>query len=91
MSNAVKGMVFDVFAIRDVKSGFLTPTIEQNGDMAIRNFHHACLNAQSLFYTHPEDYSLYRIGTYDVETGTIEPAVPIVHLVDASVFFKKGE
>lgn len=84
-------MVFGVFAIRDVKSGWLAPTVDQNGECAIRNFEHACMRADSLFFTHPGDYSLYRIGFYDTETGTLEPAIPPVHLVDASAFFKKGE
>lgn len=87
-------ITYELFSVRDVKTGFLTPTLDMNGESAIRNFEHACLVADSLFYTHAQDYSLYRVGTFYPESGMIEPAVPPVHIVDASSFFpdrKKGE
>lgn len=81
---------YGMYAIRDVKTGFLAPTLDMNDEAAIRNFEHACMRADSLFFTHAADYSLYRIGTYIAETGEIEVIYPPAHVVDASSF-KKGE
>lgn len=82
-------MIYGIYAVRDVKTGFLSPTLDVNGDSAIRNFEHALMRADSLFFTHPSDYSLYRIGDYDTETGLITPAVPLIHLADADVLLRK--
>lgn len=66
-------MKYSVFAIRDFKTGFLTPTVEVNAASAIRNFEHAVLrNDDSLFFSHPEDYSLFELGSYDTDTGMME-------------------
>lgn len=68
-------MTLNIYAIRDVKSGFMTPTFELNDAVAMRNFEHACLNADSLLFSHFEDFDLYCIGAYDTDTGCIS-AVP---------------
>lgn len=82
---------YGMYAVRDVKTGFMAPTLDMNDEAAIRNFEHACMRADSLFFTHAADYSLYRIGTYFPEIGQIEVVEPPVHVVDASAFIKKGE
>lgn len=66
-------MMMKVFAIRDVKSGFLNPTVEMSDDIAVRNFEHAiqCTSKDSLFFTHASDYALYAIGEYDTDSGQI--------------------
>lgn len=66
-------MIYGMYAIRDLKTGFLNISLEQNDNSAIRNFEHACMNSDSLFYTHGSDYSLYRIGTFDTDTGLVSP------------------
>lgn len=81
-------MIYNIYAIRDVKTGFLTPTVDMNDDSAIRNFGHACQNTDSLFFTYPEDYALYEIGTYDTENGTIVPTLP--NVLAQATDFKKG-
>lgn len=65
-------MIFGIYAVRDLKTGFLTPTFDLNDQSAMRNFEHAAQNTQSLFFTHSSDYSLYRIGSYDSDTGLID-------------------
>lgn len=80
-------MKYNVYSIRDAKTGFLTPTIDINDDSAIRNFQHACTNVDSLFFTHPADYSLIKIGEFDVETGSI---IQVPHEVLAYAPSKKG-
>ena len=68
-------MTLNIYAIRDAKSGFMSPTFELNDAVAMRNFEHACLNSDSLLFSHFEDFDLYRIGAYDTDTGCIS-AVP---------------
>lgn len=70
-------MKYGVYAIRDVYTGFLTPTIEINDLVALRNFEHACSHTESLFYSHVRDYDLYRIGEYNTEDGALVPLVPV--------------
>lgn len=73
-----------VFCIRDVKSGFLQPTVEVNAGVAVRNFEHAVLrNEDSLFFSHPEDYSLFLIGTFDTDSGVITPQTVPEEVVSA--------
>lgn len=81
-------MVFGIYSIRDMKSGFLAPTCEVNDAVARRNFEHAVLNSeQSLFFSHPEDYALYKIGEMDAEHGVISPVVPVQEILTAVQVF----
>lgn len=64
-------MIMGVYCIRDIKSGYMSPTIEQNDACAVRNFVHAMSNVQSLLHTHPKDFDLVYIGQFDSETGEI--------------------
>lgn len=79
-------MIFGVYAIRDVKSGFLQPTVELNDQVALRNFAHACMQGESLFFTHAADYSLYKIGTFNSETGILTSLELLQNLGEATFF-----
>lgn len=82
-------MILNVYSIRDEKTGFLSPTIDQNDAAAMRNFAHACMNVQSLFYTHAADYTLMKIGEFDSDTGLISTIAPVPLMSGKDV--KKGE
>lgn len=66
-------MIFGVYAIRDVRSGFMTPAVEPNDAVAHRNFAHAVQNSESILFTHSSDFTLFKIGTYDSDSGKITP------------------
>lgn len=73
-------MKFFVYAVRDVLTGFMTPTLEQNDAVALRNFAMACDFSKrdvSLMAHKPSDFSLFRIASFDSETGVLSPIVPI--------------
>lgn len=72
-----------VYAIRDARSGFLQPTFELNDAIAVRNFHHACMNSDSILFSHAADFSLYRLGSYDSDSGRITPEDVPVFISDA--------
>ena len=64
-------MKVGLYAVRDAKTGFLTPTADVNNATAMRNFAHAIMNHESLMYTHPTDYQLWYLGDFDTETGIL--------------------
>lgn len=89
-------MIYGVYAIRDAKVGFLSPTVEINKDIAQRNFEYAILNSDhSLFFTHPDDFSFYRLGFFDSDSGTLEPCALPEFICSASAVYglreKKGD
>lgn len=68
-------MIYNLYVVRDIKSGYTAPMLDLNDESAIRNFKDSCLNVKlnpSMFYN-PSDYSLYCVGSYDTETGIIQP------------------
>lgn len=73
-------MIQGVYCIRDFKTGFLSPMVDVNDLSAKRNFEHACMRQDSLFFSHPEDYALYKIATFDTDLGKLEP-LPVVELI----------
>lgn len=79
-------MKYGIYCIRDSKTGFLTPTADQNDQTAMRNFAHAAMQNNTLFYSHPQDYSLFRIGVFDSESGIIEAFVAPEHICEATSF-----
>lgn len=63
-------MKYGLYSIRDSLNGYGTPLCDFNDSTAKRNF-------QSAFIAHkvatPGDYDLFRIGSFDVDTGCISP------------------
>lgn len=65
-------MKYGIYVLRDIKTGYLGLTLDQNDAAAMRNFEHAMSKPESLMNSHPEDFSLYCLGVYDSETGDIK-------------------
>lgn len=83
-------MKFNCYSIRDSKTGFLSPAFEVNDQVAMRNFSHAVSNSDSVLFSHARDFDLYKIGTFDSDTGRLMPIeVPVLIMSGASVL--KGE
>ncbi|AXL15427.1 nonstructural protein [Microviridae sp.] len=63
-------MIHLQFSIYDTKAGaYLPPFILPREEMAIRTFGD-CINAKDhQFSLHPEDYTLFRLGTWDDDTA----------------------
>lgn len=84
-------MIYNVYAMRDVKTGFLTPTCELSDASAIRNFENAVVrDVASVLWTHSEDFMLYKIGEYDTDTGNIQGVLPVQVSDAASVVRLRG-
>lgn len=74
-------MLYVVCSMRDeVAQEFLGLNLEANEGTAIRNFEAQVTDVfnrqEGLLFTNREDFSLYRIGHYDSETGALSPETP---------------
>lgn len=75
-------MIYGIYSIFDSAAGvFTAPTIDISDASAVRGFRQAIANTSSVMNFKPDDFALYQLGTFDVETGSIEPFVPISRLV----------
>lgn len=77
-------MVYGLYAIKDAKSTFMPVNSDMNDACAVRNFEHAVCQPDSLLRSHPNDYALYKVGTYDNVCGSLFPIDPPKLLCDAA-------
>lgn len=71
-------MKLSIYCIRDSLTGFMSPVIEQNDAVAMRNFAMACdrfphEQGASLMKWRPQDYSFFCLGEFDSDSGKITP------------------
>lgn len=76
-------MTYGLYSIRDVKANWLSPTGDMSDQSAIRNFAIA-VRRNDIFNFAPSDFSLYRIGYFDTDTGKLTSLDVPVFLVEAS-------
>lgn len=74
-------MKFVVTVLYDeTQKNYLEPRFDVSDNNAIRAFcsrvSEAKAHQSGLFFTHPEDFSLWRIGEFDSESGHIEVCHP---------------
>lgn len=77
-------MVYGVYSIRDVKTGFMTPSMDVNDDSAARNFYHAVVKSEGILFTYSSDFALYKLADFDSDSGSISPLPVPVHIADGS-------
>lgn len=72
-------MTVNLYAMRDLKSDFMSPTVSVNDAVAMRSFESAIQSSQHELFTHRNDFQLFRIGQYETETGLLIPeALPVL-------------
>lgn len=82
-------MRLGLYSIKDAKTGFMTPVLEQNDASALRNFSHAVNQPDSLMRDCPNDFTLFKVADFDTDVGII--AIPNPMLVaDASEVLRNG-
>lgn len=70
-------MLLRIFTIQDVKAGaYLPPWFLPETAMAQRTFGDCCNDKEHQFGIHPDDYTLFAVGTFDNETGMILSSNP---------------
>lgn len=83
-------MIYSIFSVRDLKGDFYSPRIEQNDVSAIRWFSMTVNTPETLTNFAPADFQLYRIGTFNSETGLITPLnLPVLLISGNEVFGKE--
>ena len=67
-------MRLNIYTIFDQASGaYMRPFYAQSDGQALRSFTDIAQDADHEIGKHPEDYSLFRIGTYDDNKGELHP------------------
>lgn len=84
-------MLLGIYSIKDELTGFMNCTLEQNDASAIRNFEHAVTRVDSLFYSHPAHYSLYKLGKFDTSHGIVDIVDPVPIASACDILVKKGD
>lgn len=69
-------MKFNVYAVRDLKNGFLAPFCEQSNESAKRTFAKAVLSDSMMGFA-PTDFQLFLVGYYDTNTGHLMAEEPV--------------
>lgn len=83
-------MKYGIYCIFDEAAGvFTAPTIDISDKSAMRNFKKMCADAGSMMNFKPSDFSLYAVGCFDAETGSIEPLIPPSRLIIGSSGFEE--
>lgn len=83
-------MKYNVYAIQDELAGFLGLTLDVTDDQAIRNFEFAINKEGTMYHDFAKNFSLYRLGSYDSESGEIVPKKELV-IEATSLKRKKGK
>lgn len=72
-----------LYSVRDSKAdAFGVPFTAVNDQVATRMFEQLTNDEASTIYSYPEDYALYKIGSFNTQHGELEPENPI-HLKSA--------
>ncbi len=66
-------MIKNIYAVRDLKSCYINPVVDDSDAHAIRSFQIAMKNPQTDVHYFPSDFQLCKIGTFDDKTGVIKP------------------
>lgn len=65
-------MKHKIYAVYDSKAESYTPPFFEHAEgRALRTFADCCNDKGHQFGKHPEDYTIFRLGEYDDNTGTI--------------------
>lgn len=72
-------MILLAYSIHDSVAQFFGPPffVKTDGE-ARRVFGDACKDTRSNLSEHPSDYSLYRIGHFDDNSGDLVPVAPVL-------------
>lgn len=74
-------MQYKYFTVHDAKAdGYLPPFMQPNEAMAIRMFNTMVNDPSHQFGQHPQDYTLFYLGTWEDENAKLSPAPAPVSL-----------
>lgn len=77
-------MIYSIYSIQDALTGFGAPALQNNDAAAYRSFAEIYKDIYQ-----PQDYSLWKLGSFNTETGELNPEIPSI--VCRATDFVKGE
>ena len=81
--------VRNLYAIKDVKSGFSDPCTQVNDAVAARSFERQIPHLSDDLGIPASDFQLWRCGKFDCDSGMVVPETPVLLLDGASLFRKE--
>lgn len=81
-------MIFGLYSIKDDLTGFKGISIEDNDPVALRNFDYA-VHSTEIIKLNARNYGLYKLGTYDTESGIISSFDSPKLIVTADSIYRK--
>lgn len=66
-----------IYSMKDVKIGFANPFYQNSVEVAKRSFKNAVSDRQGNLYKIKDDLELWELGSFNEETGAIEPETPV--------------
>lgn len=82
-------MIMEIFAIKDKKVRFMSLFTQANEEIAKRNFKNTV--NQTEMKLDPADYELWKLGTYNDLTGSIEPETKYIISAAEVIRNEKGD
>lgn len=76
-------MIYGLYSIKDAKTGFMAPVLEQSDAVALRNFSSAVNQSESIIRQYPNDFAFYKVANLDTDSGIVPLPSPVL-IVDAS-------
>lgn len=76
-------MKYGLYSIKDAKTGFMSPVLEQGDPAALRNFSAAVSQLDCIMHQYPNDFALYKVANWDTDTG-VDPVLLPILIADAS-------
>lgn len=70
-------MLKNIYCIHDSKGGYGAPVLDDSDELAIRAFHIAFSDSSTMINKYPEDFRLFRLGTYDTKNATFDLTIPV--------------
>ena len=68
-------MIFNLYAVKDELSEYASPVTIETEAQAKRYFRHI-IETTKMMADNPEDFSIWEVGKFDTETGTIKSKQP---------------
>lgn len=82
-------MEYELYVIYDAATNrYGIPMAQVNDAEAMRSFAHEALKPESIWNSHPQDFVLYKVGTYDMNYGLIQPESSPIRVCCAADFVR---
>lgn len=77
-------MITNIYSVYDKAVGAFLPTfVCRSTGEAIRSFMDACSDGKTSFCQHPDDFTLFHLGSFDDSNGVLEALMTPVRVISA--------